>query len=1556
MRGKSFPADDFFTAEFGTGQLCRRLWQGGLRASPDGYRLTASISTLTRSLTDGLDVRFEGDNTVELMVSDLETCWNDIGRLQRACQSLFDVQDTHFSPISVSLMQQLLSVELFQPPIMTAIVNKLSELGVDSSPHHSFAPVLLNQLRWLHFLVDGVALCEALLSIIPIVSQPLQKCIIEALPEILDDESKPVAVTELIKLLEETPALMGSVIDALSMLGVAPDKLPEVNTSILSTLAAVNRDILPISIKYLLTTCPPVLYSQTINALRNVLALPALGPASGKLAIDALKYSMRSAKSVADHTIKILRGLQQPTDHKPSDIWLMLALYDSPAHRKHVESLFRRKTASGMINRPLLDAALAPFAQAFAHLSKSLATLAAIAVKSSDFHSQRTGVFLYSLLFRMYSEGDVRRNVIAALIDHVGTRRPGEVETSLDALISIATEGEHDRSLLPHSASVQRLLDFLEFFSDPQLRRLWTVMGLLCRASARKVGFEREQRNAQLAQSAVDDDDVTGGGELQMLEILLEKELTHTDLFYRRVGVIGSCTMIKVLAGKVENKILKMMLDVGKSNSVSQAMAFDELAEVFSSDVISESVVEDIRQSISVRFESKYLRDRNEVTSMVKSEKFFSAELFGNLEGDECELCFSIASLIRNEETMKQAQDAARSMVPNLRLLCVLTSLRFKGSLSEVDAIIGAPLHIPLLPQDVDMDDVSSDTKEELLLNLFIAHGWIIELINGFARQENNELRAKCISRIDNLLDISDQIGKLIPQTPRWSQVLYDSYNGTTQGIGTNKHGQAATIGQTSLKRKGGKEKSMIQGTKADRSEEWRRFSRLLNAGALSLIRIRNPITFRHTETEDIAREGQPMLHSIELSRKGLRYLLSELVERVETIVSGRFQSTNVFVIALFPSSVSSKGDDGSASRFASAENGLTQLRKLREALESVGIQLRRCFDSLLTASMSDEAEDEVEKVVNRECVMLCLQSLVITFCSSLLSDVAARDLLFYILASVRMDGKLPIEASDPMTAEDVSVAAKTGFDQLLNHMTEVVFGGSNNNAIDDAECQVGPNLLEFEGCCAMLAAMDSMFLHCSEQHQKKIGPKLSNLAHAVMSYPWSESVMRLRQTQKLLPGLIRLYVQYAADPLKVAEGLREEISKVSERLAESKQHGVIGTQVVAGGRASQRDRLGSLAEQTIYAYTIAILDQYVWLFKRLKPAGYDKVEDAFAIMERLIRAELPLYTLARLNQRMLGPVMRAGRTLVELFLKICLPFLKQKFGDHSAQVVQICRSHQKPTRVLQTFCAHSKAIRDTSLTGLVPPLRKSLELLLYRVKEILQIHNAMGAFQLGNLKHRDIHGEVVGSQDSVYNHEDGAEGDEAPEEGDDENQGHGDHDVDNALAEENVVVILTEEDDDENLGSGNNGRTSERRSRPMPEDRKNVIKKRRKLQGHNTRLERSSSENDDKDEVEEVEDNLMCDDLPLGVISRSKHRKGKNRDLGRNNIRRGADRRAGSSGTRRSGNSGNRFENIDYTQRVRCPLIDDEAGEADGDEDCEDYYDDDLASQFVLNDDEEIE
>uniref|UniRef100_A0A2R8ZUY8 FA complementation group D2 n=1 Tax=Pan paniscus TaxID=9597 RepID=A0A2R8ZUY8_PANPA len=121
---------------------------------------------------------------------------------------------------------------------------------------------------------------------------------------------------------------------------------------------------------------------------------------------------------------------------------------------------------------------------------------------------------------------------------------------------------------------------------------------------------------------------------------------------------------------------------------------------------------------------------------------------------------------------------------------------------------------------------------------------------------------------------------------------------------------------------------------------------------------------------------------------------------------------------------------------------------------------------------------------------------------------------------------------------------------------------------------------------------------------------------------------------------------------------------------------------------------------------------------------------------------------------------LKYGRLFVEAFLKQCMPLLDFSFRKHREDVLSLLETFQLDTRLLHHLCGHSKIHQDTRLTQHVPLLKKTLELLVCRVKAMLTLNNCREAFWLGNLKNRDLQGEEIKSQNSQESTADESEDD----------------------------------------------------------------------------------------------------------------------------------------------------------------------------------------------------
>lgn len=1377
--------DAAFTTEFGKGEFSTRLWRGGLRTSADGYTVLNPVHVLSGSISNGLEIA--ASEKAIALIDSIETLWEDGPRMRRACQPLRSESASEELNTS-TLVRVLLCIDSLQPPLVNCIVNKISEFGEDIENCGGLALLLLSQLKWLDFISDSPALCESLLSIVQIVSPQMQRNIVESLPEILDDRARDRAVKELISILSENPAMTGSVVDALGALGVNDDCLQEVNTAVLSSLSSAHRDMLPASLRYLMRSAPPVLFDSTVAALRETLAQQSLGLAAGRLCLDALRSGFRLSKNFADHIVKYLRKIESAAKHRPADIWIILALLDSPAHRKTTEVLFRKKAALCAFSNNILDAALAPFADSFIDLHDRLICMAAIALKAQELSARKTAVSLYTMLFRLFKLGNARRNIVGALLEHTGSRRSTEIDAALDALVLIAKDSEHNRSLLPHSAAIQGLLDFLETFSDSQLRKIWTIMALLCRSTLNKkkkpVKKNRNViRDSQHEEMDDDDDDdeffsEDNQSEIAMLEILVRKELTHVDISYRRIGVLGASTLIKVLGAHIRKNFFKMLFDAGRSQAFTQALAFDELGNVLPvGDPVSKDTIEHISSKVSSSFEAMYIGDAEAAEDKSVGEDMPASVLWANYDGPDVDVCVPIYRLIvKKSNTIAGPRDIVRPLAPGLRLLGVLTALRDNGLLHEIDAVIGAPMRMPDIQDPVEFLSLSYPAKRAVLLSFFAAHGWVVELINGFSNQPSAELRAKCIRRLENLIYLEEMLSLFTARFLNWTDVLFDAY----QGVESLRDHPLVTEKSSGRGRKPAYEKNSGSTEANTKNLSWKKCARKLEPEALSLLQVTSPITYTSTdfETEQVGDCVKTVKQTMELNSKTLHYLLSQLLHIIEDNIQqdlakvnskGNFLSATIMQSgrsAIIRKSSASAGN-GSKSSMA-ASNSLELLTQLKPAVISLTVQLARSLRRCMPAGDEEGDSDDLTAIkLFRECAIMCLKCLTGILSMSAIRDPAAQGFLFDVLASIHFDSGKPIEPSDPLSETDIHMAAKMAFGQLRSRLVEISsenMDGDETEPVNEEGDDTNSISFGLEGSAAFLAALESVFELCSDNDKNALGRRLSDVSGSILEQRWGDTVMKSKRVLKLLPGIVRLYIQCAESPMELTSELRERLTAFSKRQQKLKEKSVDSQEIAEsvtgadGLSASQRQKYkgwGSLTAHSYHVYCMSVFEQYVKLFKVFKPGNCETTEEAFTTLSVFITGSMNLYDLARNNGKVLGAAMRSGRLFVEEFIKSCLPFLKENFAHHRKTVLRILKSQQKATRLLQVFCAHSKSIRETSLTTLVPPLRRSLELLLYRVKEMLQSLDETGAYSLGNLKHRDINGEVVSSQEQYHSESD---------------------------------------------------------------------------------------------------------------------------------------------------------------------------------------------------------
>ncbi|KAJ1845987.1 Fanconi anemia group D2 protein, partial [Coemansia sp. RSA 2703] len=162
------------------------------------------------------------------------------------------------------------------------------------------------------------------------------------------------------------------------------------------------------------------------------------------------------------------------------------------------------------------------------------------------------------------------------------------------------------------------------------------------------------------------------------------------------------------------------------------------------------------------------------------------------------------------------------------------------------------------------------------------------------------------------------------------------------------------------------------------------------------------------------------------------------------------------------------------------------------------------------------------------------------------------------------------------------------------------------------------------------------------------------------------------------------------------------------------------------------------------------------------------------------------------LQRPVLKAALRGSLRLIDLFVRHILPVLDAQLFAQRSQVLAVFSVVQKSTRILQNICNHSKVAKDVGLQASVPQVKRRLEQLVFQVVALMERNDCVGAINLGNLKHRDITGQVVGSQIPPSQRYSDTEDEQEEEEEEEEEDGLG---LDTMLAREQE-----EEEEDERM------------------------------------------------------------------------------------------------------------------------------------------------------------
>ncbi|KAL4366416.1 hypothetical protein GQ457_05G005000 [Hibiscus cannabinus] len=1396
----------------------------------DPYKLRRHLSRLFSSSIDDRSVFLSGFSSYIQSPSNIR-------------RVLISSHGSSFGPTrNESLVRHLLLVAPIQLDLQIMLLEKLPEyfdiVPGDSQPSLSLeddvARLIINQFRWLDFVVDPSSFTDKLLQVLSICPLHLKREIIGSLPEIIGDQNNKTVIDSLEQMLHEDPSVIVPVLDSFSNLNLDDQLQEQVITIALSCIRTIDAEHMPCLLRFLLLSATQQNVRRIISQIREHLKFVRIphnhtmqkNKLKGKVLVDnaeasildALRSSLQFKSLLCQEILKELNGLERPRDHKVIDIWLLVLLYtNGESVRKNIEKVFKKKIILGCIQEVMLDQCICgnkELAQEYfvAFLSLAEYILACKEQKARDF-----GIYMYILLFEEFADTYSRQEVLGALVTHVGSAVSFEVSSALQIMVSLSTK--HARELIPLSSHINGILDYLEGLTVENLYKVYEVfshMALLARSNADSVGSSTANE----------------------LFIIVRKQVSHPDLKYKKMGLIGILKIVSCLGGESNAtlsspfeksnideavELLEAGLESCKQSCLSLIFFYDELTAILQSNTLHPVIMDWIGKHLG-EFESLFLSDLDggQLPSRI-SYCGLEGELWMNLDGEVSPICLNILPLVSSSQW-----NASLQFLPaNFHLLSAVERLTNQGSLGGIDALLGCPMLLPSYKyfSEAEWQSLTGKQKQMICLSLYYAVNWIRELLNAFCTQVDGrfqftsqstkeDIMQKLSKRMRNLVFLESLLNHSIRMCP----VALPQLHLQMEHCGSALINQPTHVGNkekksvpkitpecTSPNKKKNKKISKTSTTGTD--------GKLRQQTLLDVLRKAGAVTSQEVPDEVSAKDMTTSASVDHHSHVFNESVLIEVSPVSQALESQKFRFRPLLLECFSILTFSKDQDSCCSDPVAELPLFLYLIHDLHHKLDSFAAPGKQCSSrSVTTTAVTRMTLNEFLSKI-RPLFPSLKRNLDSSFCILKEGNETCHEHWnFQSTAAGNPDLTNAVPSNSSISTLVFKEILNT-FSKMLNLsevqrnksvLSDLLEAFQSNKALDTCSldmqpCPV-PGTIEYSylGACFFVesildAACSFSFILASEalftlesvvtsvqmvmdkldgdenNEQSGFGHifcllrgRLGSSAKKLLKHNWDNKNLEngWKNKGEMVQKILRAYLEYSESTSDLLDELACTIlPKVSfTAMADDEDYG-FPTLCSATFLSWYR---------VLFEVNLTVLDKLVKEVVRLERVrpGFqpENVHTLLIRMQKNINVVVALVSMCRTHDKVTLHAMavKYGGKFIDSFLK-AFDFLQVHFQMHNEVILLLVKELQKATRTIQTLCSEAKGLKQTAITGRIPATKRSLERFLFRVKALLHSSSNGCTFWMGNLKHKDLRGQVVSSQAYVDDRIDNM--DEDPEE-----------------------------------------------------------------------------------------------------------------------------------------------------------------------------------------------
>ncbi len=700
----------------------------------------------------------------------------------------------------------LLGLEQVQAEVIESLLEAVAQWDGKDGPLGRLPQLVLGQLRWLDSVVDGRRMAQKLLDIVGITSRTLKKDIISAIPDIVGDSEHRVVVLALQERLKEDATLMVPVLDALSALHLHVSLMADCIDGILAQLKSLRSADMPVVVRFLLLSSGSgerlnavieALRADMDEVLRGLASKDPRGPVNSdeSLLMDAIRAGVCYHKHVRLAFLRCIDRAVEVGSLRILDAWVLFAAFANPGSRKQAEALVRRKALAGLATPALLRDAVAGHSGAHMAHFRELLALADLLLRQAAAACSRLGASLYAELFLAMPEPFQRQEVVGALCTHIGSGVASEVDAALSVLVSLA---DHDagRSLRPLHAFLAGMLDYLDGLHDSSIRkifRVFTTMAFFSGASSSSSSSADPHGRERTQAAAVARD----------LDIVISKQIGHSNPRFRRIGVIGTAAIVGARARRPAGspadcpmpdlereasvRLITQAVDSSARSPFVFGLLLDELSAAIDTGLLYRDVAAHVFEFAVQRLTDEFLFDQEPATDEEGNELEplhllhpWATSLPGCASGVElhsplisfCHRVLKIASLAHKDDDGPAGPRASLAYLAPLVRCATVAGIAHTGGVAELAVL---PVVGVLMPEREFLVNLTRQPREDqdwACVTLFHAANWYREVLSGFSAEAVNPGTSdeaqllRIIHRVQDLREVEARLERALRAHP----------------------------------------------------------------------------------------------------------------------------------------------------------------------------------------------------------------------------------------------------------------------------------------------------------------------------------------------------------------------------------------------------------------------------------------------------------------------------------------------------------------------------------------------------------------------------------------------------------------------------------------------------------------------------------------------------------------------------------------------------------------------------------------------------------------------